>query len=127
MRIKTEGGAYNKPDVLSDNLRCPTSSCPVRLPAVRSLKQLLTLPPADRKRDPFVPPYEEDLFVEWGFSVGPAHSPRSKHVLVLNKFNVLPNHALIVTTDFQVRLAGLLTLSRMNCRLTIIATNAATN
>jgi hypothetical protein len=62
----------------------------------------------DRKRDPFVPPYEEDLFVEWDFSVGPAHSPRSKHVLVLNKFNVLPNHALIVTTDFQVRLAGLL-------------------
>lgn len=74
VRIKTEGGVYNKPDVLSDNLR---------------------------KRDPFVPPYEEDLFVEWDFSVGPAHSPRSKHVLVLNKYNVLPNHALIVTTDFQ--------------------------
>lgn len=33
VRIKTEGGVYNKPDVLSDNLRCPT--CPVRLPAVR--------------------------------------------------------------------------------------------
>lgn len=74
VRIKAEGGVYNKPDVLAENLG---------------------------KRDPFVPPYEEDLFIEWGFSVGPAHSPRSKHVLVLNKFNVLPNHALIVTTDFQ--------------------------
>lgn len=46
VRIKTEGGVYNKPDVLSDNLGCLTSSCSVRLPAVRSLKQLLTLPPA---------------------------------------------------------------------------------
>lgn len=69
-----------------------------------------------------MPPYEEDLFVEWDFSVGPAHSPRSKHVLVLNKYNVLPNHALIVTTDFQVRHAVLVTLSRMTCKLIIIAT-----
>lgn len=74
VRVQKSGAAYNKPDVLADN---------------------------GSQGDPFLPPYDDDLFVEWGFSVGPAHAPQSKHVILLNKFNVLPNHILIVTTDFQ--------------------------
>jgi ATP adenylyltransferase len=51
-------------------------------------------PPPDGRppKNPFLPPYEEDLFVSY---VPPAH------VCLLNKFNVFDHHALLVTRDFE--------------------------
>jgi ATP adenylyltransferase len=43
-------------------------------------------------KNPFLPPYEEDLFV--------AHLPPA-HVCLLNKFNVFDHHALLVTRHFE--------------------------
>lgn len=43
-------------------------------------------------RNPFLP-YEEDLFVRQLCS--------GQHVLLLNKFNVVPHHLLVVTAEFQ--------------------------
>ena len=47
---------------------------------------------ADEPVDPFMPPYEEGLFVE---------ELSETHVCVLNKFPVLDRHLLIVTRDFE--------------------------
>lgn len=51
-------------------------------------------PPPDGKppRNPFIPPYEEDLFVSF---VPPAHA------CLLNKFNVFDHHALLVTQAYE--------------------------
>lgn len=43
-------------------------------------------------KDPFMPPYEQDLYVG---EVG------AGHVALLNKFNVLADHLLLVTRDYQ--------------------------
>lgn len=44
--------------------------------------------------DPFQPPYEPDLYVA---DIGTAH------VALLNKYNVLPDHLLIVTRDYEAQ------------------------
>lgn len=44
------------------------------------------------RKDPFSPPYEEPLYVT---DLSPTH------VVLLNKFNVVENHALIVTREFE--------------------------
>lgn len=51
-------------------------------------------PPSDGRppKNPFLPPYEEDLFVSY---VPPAHA------CLLNKFNVFDHHALLVTRAFE--------------------------
>jgi ATP adenylyltransferase len=51
-------------------------------------------PPPDGKppKNPFLPPYEEDLFVSY---VPPAHA------CLLNKFNVFDHHALLVTRAYE--------------------------
>jgi ATP adenylyltransferase len=51
-------------------------------------------PPPDGQppRNPFLPPYEEDLFVSY---VPPAHA------CLLNKFNVFDHHALLVTRAYE--------------------------
>jgi ATP adenylyltransferase len=51
-------------------------------------------PPPDGRppKNPFLAPYEEELFVSY---VPPAHA------CLLNKFNVFDHHALLVTRDFE--------------------------
>eukprot|EP01137_Pigoraptor_chileana_P000361 Opistho-2@36397 len=46
----------------------------------------------DRTSDPFMPPYDTDMYV---MDLSP------KHVLLLNKFNIVENHALVVTRAFE--------------------------
>jgi ATP adenylyltransferase len=62
-------------------------------------------------KNPFLPPYEEELFVG---PVPPAH------VCLLNKFNVFEHHALLVTRDFEEQDA-LLTLADFEALLTCMA------
>jgi ATP adenylyltransferase len=47
---------------------------------------------ADEESSPFLPPYEEDLFVA---DISPTH------VCLLNKFNVFKHHLLVVTRSFE--------------------------
>ncbi|MDX1608900.1 MAG: DUF4922 domain-containing protein [Halofilum sp. (in: g-proteobacteria)] len=47
---------------------------------------------ADPGGDPFAPPWEPDLLVG---------AVSSSHVVLLNKFNVLPEHVLLVTRDYR--------------------------
>jgi sulfate adenylyltransferase (ADP) / ATP adenylyltransferase len=66
----------------------------VRVVSNLERKARATQPPPDGKppKNPFLPPYEEGLFVA---PVAPAH------VCLLNKFNVFDHHALLVTRDFE--------------------------
>lgn len=47
---------------------------------------------SDQKADPFLPPYDENLFVS---------DISDTHVCLLNKFNVVDHHILIVTRNFE--------------------------
>jgi len=47
---------------------------------------------AQSARDPFLPPYEPDLYVG---------EVAATHVALLNKYNVLPHHLLLVTRDYE--------------------------
>lgn len=64
---------------------------------VRKLSSLRKKPnrqtPAPLRTNPFLP-YEEDLYI--------CHLP-SGHVILLNKFNVVDNHLLVVTDDFEAQ------------------------
>lgn len=62
---------------------------------VRVLSNLKRKPAAaDNARDYFLPPYEPDLYVD---DIG------TTHVALLNKYNVLPDHLLIVTRDYEAQ------------------------
>ncbi|MDY7232665.1 ATP adenylyltransferase family protein [Hyalangium rubrum] len=66
----------------------------VRVVSSLERKARAAQPPAQGKppKNPFLPPYEEDLFV--------GHVPPA-HVCLLNKFNVFEHHALLVTRDYE--------------------------
>jgi ATP adenylyltransferase len=66
----------------------------VRLVSSLERKAKAVQPPPDGEppKNPFLPPYEEDLFVSY---VEPAHA------CLLNKFNVFDHHALLVTRAFE--------------------------
>lgn len=70
-------------------------------------------PPSDGKppKNPFIPPYEEDLFVSL---VAPAHA------CLINKFNVFDHHALIVTQAYEEQ-DSLLTPADFEALLTCMA------
>ncbi len=70
-------------------------------------------PPAEGKppKNPFLPPYEEDLFVSL---VPPAHA------CLINKFNVFDYHALIVTQAYEEQ-DSLLTPADFEALLTCMA------
>ncbi|WP_224249947.1 ATP adenylyltransferase family protein [Hyalangium gracile] len=70
-------------------------------------------PPSDGKppKNPFIPPYEEDLFVSL---VPPAHA------CLLNKFNVFDHHALLVTQAYEEQ-DSLLTLADFEALLACMA------
>ena len=70
-------------------------------------------PPSDGKppKNPFIPPYEEDLFV---CLVPPAHA------CLINKFNVFEHHALLVTQAYEEQDA-LLTRADFEALLTCMA------
>ncbi|KAL6076445.1 Diadenosine 5',5'''-P1,P4-tetraphosphate phosphorylase 2 [Balamuthia mandrillaris] len=52
------------------------------------------------QKDPFLPPYEEDLHILWP-PLCPPGLTQGSYALLLNKFNVMDNHVLIVTTSFR--------------------------
>jgi ATP adenylyltransferase len=66
----------------------------VRVVSTLERKDRAVQPPPDGRppKNPFLPPYEEDLFVSY---VPPAHA------CLLNKFNVFDHHALLVTRAFE--------------------------
>ncbi|MCA9594211.1 MAG: phosphorylase [Myxococcales bacterium] len=64
---------------------------------IREVKALAHKPPAPSAADPFLP-YDPALFVA---DVGP------RHVVLLNKYPVLPDHLLIVTRQFEEQTAPL--------------------
>jgi ATP adenylyltransferase len=70
-------------------------------------------PPSDGKppKNPFIPPYEEDLFISY---VPPAHA------CLINKFNVFDHHALLVTEAYEEQ-DSLLTLADFEALLTCMA------
>lgn len=70
-------------------------------------------PPSDGKppKNPFIPPYEEDLFVSL---VPPAHA------CLINKFNVFDHHALIITQAYEEQ-DSLLTAADFEALLTCMA------
>lgn len=77
---------------------------------VRVLAHLAHKPQPEQgmpSRDPFLPPYDPRLFVS---DVSPTH------VCLLNKFNVVDHHLLIVTRDFEAQ-ESILTLADFNAWL----------
>lgn len=66
----------------------------VRVVSSLERKAKATRPPSEGgpPKNPFLPPYEEDLYV------GPLPPA---HVCLLNKFNVFEHHALLVTRDYE--------------------------
>ncbi|MFL5346015.1 MAG: DUF4922 domain-containing protein [Hyalangium sp.] len=70
-------------------------------------------PPSEGKppKNPFIPPYEEDLFVSL---VPPAHA------CLINKFNVFDHHALIITQAYEEQ-DSLLTAADFEALLTCMA------
>jgi len=74
-------------------------SVSVRLPHV-SLEKPENL--SGIQKDPFMPPYESDLYIEdWKSKYSPDFA------LVLNKFNVMNSHTLIITKHFESQFAPL--------------------
>jgi len=64
---------------------------------------LLASPVSGSFVDPFMPPYPADLHVpEWESKVAP-----KKYALLLNKFNVMNWHVLLVTTEFASQFTAL--------------------
>lgn len=59
---------------------------------VRVVEALGRKPDGFRQTDPFSPPYEADL---WVGAVSPTH------VVLLNKFNVLDEHLLLITREYE--------------------------
>lgn len=70
----------------------------VHVAAGRDRKWDVTRAQRARAIDPFMPPYEDDLFVA---DLGPAHA------LLLNKFNVIEDHLLLVTRAFEAQESAL--------------------
>lgn len=66
---------------------------------VASSLQKKTNGPGAKIKNPFEPPYEEDLYV---CELGPAHR------VLLNKFNVIDSHVLVVTSSFEAQEAPLM-------------------
>jgi ATP adenylyltransferase len=66
----------------------------VRVVSSLERKAKAVQPPPDGRppKNPFLPPYEEDLFVSY---VPPAHA------CLLNKFNVFDHHALLITRAYE--------------------------
>lgn len=66
----------------------------VRVVSNLERKARATQPPPEGKppKNPFLPPYEEDLFLSY---VAPAHAS------LLNKFNVFEHHALLITQAYE--------------------------
>jgi len=75
----------------------------VKHPAVTASKPMnLTFYANKEIFDPFMPPYEPDLHIsEWKSNKYP------EYALLLNKFNVLNNHVLIVPTHFESQFSPL--------------------
>jgi len=56
-------------------------------------------------KDPFMPPFEEYLQIEtWSSKMYP-----DRYSMILNKFNVMKNHVLIVTKEFESQFTPLVT------------------
>lgn len=94
-RAQNVGAAYSidtKPEKIID----ASTGVEFVMRVATALKDKPKGPPKENEpkrewRNPFLP-YEEDLYVR--------HLP-PHHVLLLNKFNVVDNHLLIVTTEFE--------------------------
>ncbi len=89
--------------------RVVDETIPFLVRVVSSLERKAQAAPSPK--NPFLPPYEADLFVA---HVAPAHA------CLLNKFNVFDHHALIVTRDFEPQ-EDLLTLADFEALLTCMA------
>jgi ATP adenylyltransferase len=85
----------------------------VRVVSNLERKARATQPPAEGRppRNPFLPPYEEELFIS---HVAPAHA------CLLNKFNVFDHHALLVTRAYEEQ-DSLLTPADFEALLTCMA------
>lgn len=98
-RRALDSGALLPIDTRSETLE--DGGIPFTVRVVQNLRRKPSA--AGSRRDPFMPPYDSDLHV--------ADMPPD-HALLLNKYNVLPGHILIVTRHFEPQ-THLLTLSDM--------------
>eukprot|EP00963_Diacronema_lutheri_P014109 scaffold2858_cov659-Pavlova_lutheri.AAC.80 len=92
-RAERNGSAY-KTDTRAEFLREPTIDATVVLRVATALRDKPKAEPTTPKgnwRNPFLP-YDEDL---WCCDLS------ETHVLLLNKFNVVPHHTLVVTKEFK--------------------------